>query len=100
MLVVHSDQAELDLLRILVYTLIKLSERAMDRFLAQLDKKSALYARSPLLGISRPELRQDLRCFPVRPHLVFYRPISETGGIEIVRVLHGRMNITRDMFEG
>ena len=34
--------------------------------------------------------------FPVREYLIFYRPIDD--GVEIVRVLHGKRNITQEFF--
>lgn len=39
----------------------------------------------------RDELHPGLQSFPVGKYLIFYMPIR--GGIEIVRVLHGMMDI-------
>jgi toxin ParE1/3/4 len=94
--VIRSDRADLDLFRILFDVAIEYSPRAADRLLASVERKSDLYARLPLTGVLRDDLAPDLRCFLVRPYLVFYRPIS--GGIEVARVLHGARNIRPDMF--
>ncbi len=43
------------------------------------------------MGRSRPDLGRQLRSFPYRGYLIFYRPIQ--GGIEVARVVQGRRNI-------
>jgi toxin ParE1/3/4 len=62
-----------------------------DRFLDTLYEKLLLLARQPLLGQPRPELRLNLRSFPVGHYVIFYRPIDE--GIEVARVLHGARDV-------
>ena len=44
-------------------------------------------AEMPGMGVARPEVRADLRTFPVGNYLVLYRQIE--GGAGIVRVVHG-----------
>ena len=34
-----------------------------------------------------------LRAFAVGEYIIFYRPLSEDQGIEIIRVLHGRRDV-------
>ena len=70
--VIRSDQAHLDLFRILFDLAIDYSPRAADRLLAAVERKSILYARLPLTGILRDDLAPNLRCFLVRPYLIFY----------------------------
>lgn len=41
----------------------------------------------PGIGVARPEVRPELRSFPVGNYLILYRQIDE--GAEIVRVVHG-----------
>lgn len=55
-----------------------------------------MLAEHPKAGVARDDLATGLRSFPVYPYILFYRPI--TGGIEVVRVLDGRRNITPDLF--
>ncbi|QGM96697.1 type II toxin-antitoxin system RelE/ParE family toxin [Methylocystis parvus] len=44
-------------------------------------------AEMPKMGVARPEIRPDLRTFPVGNYLIAYR---EAGlDVEIVRILHG-----------
>jgi toxin ParE1/3/4 len=64
---------------------------AATRLVALLDEHCKFLADNPMAGQARPEIRPDLRYFPVRTYLIFYRPIA--GGVEIVRVVHGRRNL-------
>jgi toxin ParE1/3/4 len=48
-------------------------------------------------GRERPELAPGLRSFPVGNYLLFYLPLP--GGIDLVRVLSGYMDIASDDFE-
>ena len=49
-------------------------------------------ARSPLIGIARPDRGPGYRSFPVRrtPYIVIYRPVED--GVEIIQVRHGHRN--------
>ena len=67
------------------------SPNAADRMLASFDSVATLLAERPLIGASRSELGRDIRSFPANPYLLFYRPVA--GGVEIIRILHGRRDI-------
>ena len=43
------------------------------------------------MGRARPELAPDLRSFPVKRFILFYRP--DAKGIELVRALDGARNV-------
>ena len=58
-----------------------------DSFLDELEDRMQRLADEPLLGPAREDLGEGLRYFPYGAYLIFYR--LRTGGIEIVRVLHG-----------
>jgi toxin ParE1/3/4 len=65
----------------------------MDKFLDEIEAKFHLLAKSPEIGTSRPDLMENLRSFPIKKYVIFYRPIK--NGVEIVRVLHGGRDIAR-----
>jgi toxin ParE1/3/4 len=50
----------------------------------------------PDMGRDRSDLLLGLRCFPVGDYLMFYQRVG--GHIEIVRVIHGRRDITAVLF--
>lgn len=49
---------------------------------------------NPLAGRERPELRKNLRSFPVGSYIILYTPLPD--GVEIVRVINGRRYIDAD----
>lgn len=55
---------------------------------AQCHKLAALPGT---LGGARPELRADIRSFPYRNHVIFFRYVGET--LEVVNILHARRDI-------
>lgn len=62
-------------------------------YLEELSEHFRRLAEMPLIGRSRPELGRNLRSIPHDDYVIFYRPSSE--GIEVVRVRHGRQNISQ-----
>ena len=58
-----------------------------DRFVDRIERRFALLADNPGLGVTREDLRPGLRCFTHARHLIYYRAIR--SGIEVVRVVHG-----------
>lgn len=60
-------------------------------FAQEFDRIFRLLSQSPYLGRSS-DYGSNLRRFSVHPYVVFYRPTG--NGIEIVRVLHGRQNMS------
>ena len=62
-----------------------------DRFLDKLAEACRNLAQFPQMGSSRDELYPGLRSFPIGNYLIFYLPVAH--GIEIVRVLSGRMDL-------
>ena len=66
---------------------IKAAEALLDRFETILE----MLVRNPLAGRPRPDLGHNLRSFAVESYIIFYIP--RPGGIDIVRVMHGRRDI-------
>ena len=62
-----------------------------DKFIDEIETTCRQLARFTGMGKNRDELHPGLQSFPVSKYLIFYMPIN--GGIEIIRVLHGMMDI-------
>ena len=91
MLKIHkSHEAENDLDEIWWYIALDNPDSA-DKLLDEIDEASLRLARFTNMGRTRDELHPGLKSFPVGMYMIFYLPIS--GGIQIVRVLHGMMDI-------
>ncbi len=87
----RTAQAEEDLIDIWLY-IAQDDVRAADRLLDEIEEKLLLLGDQSSLGPARPDIAPGLRYFPVRRYLILYREIT-TGGIEIVRVVHGARDV-------
>ncbi len=66
-----------------------------NKYLAELDKSFHRLAEEPELGRSCDEIRKGYRKISEGRHVLFYRSVKK--GIEIVRVLHGSMDIANHL---
>ena len=64
-----------------------------DRLLDRIQESCLALADFPKLGVSREELKTDLRSQPVGNYLIFYFPLED--GIDIIRVRHGSRDMER-----
>ena len=91
----HAEGAKRDA-RDIWFHIAEESVRYADAQLARSDRTCALLAEHPLAGKPRPELAPGLRSIVEGSYLIFYYP--RASGPEIVRILHGKRNITSDLF--
>jgi len=80
-----SPLARRDLYTLFDY-IVKDNPVAAKGLLGELKETCRRIARFPEIGVQREDLAPDLRGFPVRNYIIFYRHRQE--GVEIVRVLH------------
>lgn len=91
-------RAEQDLLEIWLYIAADNPEKA-DEVLDAIDLALQLLAQTPTLGTQRIYNRSELatmRMCPVprfRHYLIFYQPLPDRDGIEVIRVLHGSRDL-------
>jgi toxin ParE1/3/4 len=95
MLVVISDKARSDLLRVYHY-LEERSPNAADAFIRRINTNFDNLTRFPFIGRERSRLARGLRCLVVRLHLVFYT--VDADQITIVRVIDGRMDVDEEFY--
>jgi toxin ParE1/3/4 len=69
------------------------SDGAADKRLFEIEYACERLLDEPMLGKERDELIVGMRSIPAHPHIIFYR-ISKSV-IEIVRVLHQRIDIEK-----
>jgi toxin ParE1/3/4 len=93
--ILKRPRAEADLIDIWRYIAQDSSANA-DRMLDRISETLNRLAAVPFMGQARFDLAPGLRMFPVGNYLIFFRPIE--GGIEVIRVLHGKRNITGRFF--
>lgn len=89
-------QAEADFDEIGAYTLEMWGEDQAVRYLIKLDETFAALARTPALGKHRDDLRLGLISCRCDRHVIFFRR-DKQGDVEILRILHGRMDFERHL---
>ncbi len=73
-------------------------EEVAAHIVSRIEEKCRIIAETPgSIGRFRPEVGEDVRSFPVAPHVVFYRLTAET--MYVARILHGRQDLRPDLFE-
>jgi len=87
-----SKQAIDDLNDIWVYTFHKWSKEQADRYYDLRIGEIEFIADNYLIGKSAEQIRKNYRLTTIKSHLIFYRK-SENDIVEIVRILHQRMDI-------
>jgi toxin ParE1/3/4 len=91
-----TDQAKDDLRDIWYAVASGRDDRTADRLVTLILDKCRSHAQVPEGGRLREELSAGLRSFPVKPYVVFYRPVEDT--ILVLRILHGRRDLKRIVF--
>lgn len=86
-----SSKARLDLIGIWEFTKENWSVQQADRYYQIIVDKFLELSSKPYLGKNYDDLRVGYRGLSVKSHIIFYR-ISNQDSIEIVRVLHQRMD--------
>ncbi len=89
-----SEQAIADLYDIWVYTFRKWSKEQADRYYDLIIGEIEFIADNYLIGKSAEQTRRNYRVTKIKSHLIFYRK-REDEIVEIVRILHQRMNIKK-----
>ena len=94
--VIYSGQAKLDLLNISDYirynllapqSAIRITDKIMDEIkkLDSMPERFSLYQEDPWHSLG-------LRFFPVENYTVFYYPESQTGVVQIIRIMYSGQN--------
>jgi toxin ParE1/3/4 len=86
-----TELAKQDLLSIGRYTQTSWGREQRNRYLAKIDAAFHLLAIETQRGRACEDLLAGYYKYHVGRHLIFYRQFSE--GVEIVRILHDRMDI-------
>ena len=95
---VLTNQALSDLKAIGIYSQNTWGKLQRDRYLSALDKAFHALAKDHLKGRDCGEIRDGYRKHQVGKHIIFYHEI-DASLIEIVRILHERMDIESRLAE-
>ena len=86
-----TPEAELDLRGIWLYTRATWGTEKANSYLKQLESGFERLCDHPEIGKRRDEVRSGYRSFAQKQHVIFYRDNEQQ--IEIIRVLHSRMDL-------
>lgn len=87
-----SNKAVDDLSEIWDYTYEVWSENQADKYYEILIDACKILSESPEIGKAYPEITSGILGFRVSKHIIFYR-VAEPNEIEVLRILHGRMDL-------
>lgn len=88
-----SVKAAEDIESIWLYTLENWSKEQADRYVNLIFDEIEYIAQHPQAGKDVGHVIKNYRCSKVKSHLVFYKTIGTQETIEIIRILHERMDI-------
>jgi toxin ParE1/3/4 len=94
-----SVKASEDIEDIWLYTFENWSLEQADRYVNLILDEIEYLAVNPTSGKDFNHIRQNYRCSKVKSHLIFYRLSNTQSDIEIIRVLHQRMDIENRLAE-
>ena len=96
--VILRQEAIDDLNDIWIYTFDKWSEKQADRYYAALEFACMQIGKNPDLGKEYDEIGKNLFGLRTGKHIIFYHVISKDR-IEVVRILHERMDLKNRLNE-
>lgn len=88
--------AKSDLLGIWNYTIEIWGEKQAEKYLLDIELKLEQLAATPKLRRQRSEISPGYYSFPVNKHIIFY--LHSGNHIDIIGILHGRMDIDKNLF--
>jgi len=91
-----TNEAVKDLEEIWIFTNQKWSVEQADRYYNLIIDEIEFLSSNPLSGQSMDHIKDGFRVSKVKSHLVFYKIINNET-IEIIRVLHQRMDVKSRM---
>lgn len=87
-----SSTADADLRNIAKYTLEQWGEPQRNAYVSELFEAFDRLAQAPEIAVGIDSIRRGYRKFPQGSHVIFFRQ-SNSSNIEIIRVLHKRMDV-------
>ncbi|MCX6310122.1 MAG: type II toxin-antitoxin system RelE/ParE family toxin [Bacteroidetes bacterium] len=88
-----------DIEKIWLYTVENWSVEQADRYYNLIFDEIEFLTENPLSGKDYSHVRKNYRCSRVQSHLIFYRFATSKEEVEIIRVLHQRMDIENILHE-
>ena len=91
-----SRRAQKDLDNLWARIAIESSDRVASNFIQRFYEVFITIASSPNAGIVAASLGANIRKFPLADYLIYYKP--NRGGIQIIRIVHGKRKAKTRLF--
>ncbi|RLQ20863.1 type II toxin-antitoxin system RelE/ParE family toxin [Seongchinamella sediminis] len=91
-----TEAAKADLKSIAAYTQRRWGKDQRRIYAKQFDDAFHILAENPEVGAACDFIKAGYRKFPNGRHVIFYRELSDTE-VEIVRIIHKRMDLARQL---
>lgn len=93
----YAPKARSDLTAIWDFTCDRWWVLQAEKYLRALDQDMWALTETPMLGQAVDYIRAGYRRWQSGSHIIFYK--VETDGIRVMRILHARMNVERELAE-
>ncbi len=94
-----SVKASEDIENIWLYTFENWSLEQADRYVNLIFDEIEFLANNPKSGKDLNHIRKNYRISKVKSHIIFYRLADKQNDIEIIRILHQRMDVDNRLNE-
>lgn len=92
-----SKKAGEDLENIWLYTLENWSLEQADRYISLLFEEIEYLCKKPNSGVDYTTTRKGYFCSKVKSHLIFYKINISKNELQVIRILHERMNLNNHL---
>jgi toxin ParE1/3/4 len=89
--------AETDLENIWVYSQQTWSIQKADSYVQAIMKTLLVLSQRPDLGANRSSIQENYMSYKINSHIVFYRINREVQRVEVLRILHERMDYSQHL---
>jgi plasmid stabilization system protein ParE len=94
-----APRAKRDLEDILLYLTEMAGEGTTQKYASEFADAIDLIQTMPAMGALRPLLGETTRAILVLPYVMFYDFDEEAQQVQILRILHGKQNITKSLLK-
>ena len=91
-----TNAARADLKSVAAYTQRRWGKEQRRVYSKQFDDAFFLLSNNPDAGVTCDHIKEGYKKFPTGSHLIFFRVISQNE-IQVVRILHKRMDVARQL---
>ena len=94
-----APRAKRDLEDVLVYLTEMAGEGTTQKYAGEFADAVDLIQTMPAMGALRPRLGENIRAILILPYIMFYHFNEEAQQVQVLRILHGKQDITKNLLK-